>query len=242
MNTSTAWIEADIQDAVATIWLARPEAGNRLSNAMAQALADALDAASARRRIVVLRARGEAFCLGRAMPAPPRFPEADAQQVLREDAAPIQALYAAFARCPLPVLGLVAGRAWGIGTVIAARCDLCLCSADSSFALRELERGIPPCIAMAPLLDRMTPKALAHLVFEAQPIDAESARLSGLVGRVVPRQQLEQEAQALMERMLSFPDAALRAVKQFISTAPRGQEDQAVRYGAALLAGVLGSR
>ncbi|MCR6476838.1 enoyl-CoA hydratase/isomerase family protein [Variovorax sp. ZS18.2.2] len=237
----TSWIGCDVQGDVATLRLQRPEANNRLTNAMALALAAALDAARDS-RVIVLRAQGTDFCLGRDMAPPPPGAGVNAADVLRDDAAPIQALYDAFGRCRSPVVGIVTGRAWGIGLVLATRCDLTLCEEDSSFALRELERGIPPCIAMAPLLDRMPAKALAHLVFGAEPIGAREALAAGIVGRVVESRRLQTESDALVKRLLSFPAPAVQAVKQFLATAPRHHEPNAVLYGASLLANVLGSR
>ena len=235
------WIGCSARDEVVTLQLQRPEAGNRLTNAMALALAHALEAARDS-RVIVLRAEGADFCLGREMAPPPPGTGVNAADVLREDAGPIQALYEAFGRCRSPVLGLVAGRAWGIGLILAARCDLTLCAHDSSFALRELERGIPPCIAMAPLLDRMPAKALAHLVFGAEPISAGAALADGIVGRVVASDRLQAEGDALVQRLLSFPVPAVQAVKQFLTTAPRHHETNAAFYGAGLVANVLGSR
>jgi glutamate 5-kinase len=71
---------------------------------------------------------------------------------------------------------VVQGRAWGIGTVFAAMCDVTIASRDASFRLGELERGIPPCIAMSALLDRMLSKALAWLVYSADPRKDPQAR------------------------------------------------------------------
>lgn len=241
MAHEAAWIGFEREGERAVIELRRPAEGNRLTNGMALVLAEALDACN-HAGVIVLRAQGADFCLGRDMAPPRPGSGVTAADVLRDDAAPIEALYAAFGRCRAPVVGLVSGRAWGIGSVLAARCDLTLCSDDSSFALRELERGIPPCIALAPLLDRMPTKALAHLVFGAEPIGAVEALAAGIVGRVVARDALQAEGEALVQRLLSFPSAAVLAVKQYLATAPRHHETNAVRYGAALLANVLGSR
>ncbi|RSZ39741.1 MULTISPECIES: enoyl-CoA hydratase/isomerase family protein [unclassified Variovorax] len=237
----SSWVGYEVQAGVAAIRLQRPQAGNRLTNDMALALAEALDAGR-ESRVIVLCAEGPDFCLGREMAPPPPGAGVSAADVLRDDAAPIQQLYEAFGRCRAPVLGIVSGRAWGIGLVLAARCDLTLCTPDSSFALRELERGIPPCIAMAPLLDRMPAKALAHLVFGAEPIDANAALAAGIVGGIVEDSRLQAEGNALVQRLLAFPAPAVQAVKQYLATAPRHHESNAVLYGAGLLANVLGSR
>jgi enoyl-CoA hydratase/carnithine racemase len=225
---------------VTTITLARPE-GNRLTNDMARALAGALDAARAS-RVIVLRARGADFCLGRDMAPPPAGANVNAQDVLRDDAAPIVALYDAFRRVRQPVLCLIEGRAWGIGMVLAGVADLTLAAAGSSFRLRELERGIPPCIAMAPLLDRMPVKALGYLVLSADEMDAATALATGVISRVVAADALEAAASSLIDRLLSFPDEAVQAVKQYLASAPRHNEANAILLGASMLGNVLGSR
>jgi enoyl-CoA hydratase/carnithine racemase len=226
---------------IMTITLARADADNRLTNAMAASVAQALDAA-ADARLLVLRADGQDFCIGRDMEPPAPGSRVTAADVLRDDAAPIVALYDALRRRQQPLVGRVQGRAWGIGLVLAAVCDYTLAAQDSTFRLRELERGIPPCIAMAPLLDRMPPKAIGALVYDAQERSADWALAAGLVSQVVPAAQLDTELDALTRRLLDFPAPAVQAVKQYLATAPRGNEAAAVQYGASLLANVLASR
>jgi len=215
--------------------------GSRLSNPMALALANALDAAGDC-RVILIRGQGADFCLGRSLAPPPAGAGVNALDVLRDDAGPIIALYAAFARRSQPVVGAIQGRAWGIGLVLAAICDLSFITAQGSFALRELERGIPPCIAMAPLLDRIAAKALARLVYTASEADAAWAVAQGIASEVVPSESLDARAREAAEKLASFPVEAVAAVKRFLVHAPRGDESKAVQFGASLLANVLGSR
>ncbi|MBI2771958.1 MAG: enoyl-CoA hydratase/isomerase family protein [Burkholderiales bacterium] len=226
---------------ILTISIARADAGNRLTNEMAGALADALDAAGDS-RVILLRALGPDFCLGRDIEPPAPGAGVRALDVLRDDAGPIIALYAALARRNQPIVGLVQGKAWGIGLVLAAMCDLSFAAQGSSFRLRELERGIPPCIAMAPLLHRLPGKALAHLVYTAGEMDAAWALANGVVSEIADGAALERRAREAAERIVSFPPEAVDAVKQFMAHAPRSDESKAVLYGASLLANVLGSR
>ena len=228
-------------DAVATIVLSRPEAGNRLTNAMAAALAQALRDAHAS-RVIVLRGAGDDFCIGRDMAPPAAGAGVSPLDVMRDDAQPMIELFDAFARCRAPILAEVQGRAWGIGTVFAGIADLTLASSDASFRLGELERGIPPGIALSALLDRVPPKWLAHLVYSADAADAQSALAAGLVGRVVERGTLHATRDALVQRMLGFPQDALEAVKRYLSTAPHHDPALALQYGSSLLSNVLASR
>lgn len=234
-------IRARREGKILTIAIDRVDAGNRLTNEMVAALAAALDSAGDS-RVIVLRAQGPDFCLGRDIEPPEPGSRVRALDVLRDDAAPIVALYDALRRRRQPLVGMVQGRAWGIGLVLAAVCDLTLAAEGSSFRLRELERGIPPCIAMAPLLDRLPGKALTHLVYTAGEMGAAWALAHGVVSEIVPAAALESRAQEAAEKIISFPPEAVQAVQQFLATAPRFDESKAVLYGASLLANVLGSR
>ncbi|MES2185487.1 MAG: enoyl-CoA hydratase/isomerase family protein [Pseudomonadota bacterium] len=239
--TTTRFIHSTRQDRVTTITIDRAAEGNRLSNAMALDLIAALDAAHDC-PVVVLRAAGPDFCLGRDMQPPPPGSNVSALDVLRDDAGPMMALYDAFRRRKDPVIAVVSGKAWGIGLVLAAVCDMTIAARDVTFRLRELERGIPPCIAMAPLIDRIPAKALGYLVLSAEEMDAQAALVFGVVSTVVPAAELDGKLAALVERLLSFPPAAVAAVKLYLATAPRHSAAGAEHYGASLLANVLASR
>ncbi len=227
---------------VITLTLDRMDQDNRMSNGMIEALTAALGDVAASCRLIVLRANGPDFCLGRDMPPPPVGSNTTAEQVLRDDAAPVLALFDAVLSCPVPLLCAVQGRAWGIGLVLAAMADISVASDDVSFRLRELERGIPPCLAMAPLVDRIPTLALSHLVLTAGQVDASLALSWGLIGEQCARPQLDERVHQLSERVLGFPNAAVLAVKRYLAHAPRYQVKAAASQGAQLLAQVLAAR
>jgi enoyl-CoA hydratase/carnithine racemase len=208
---------------------------------MAAALGTALDA-SAQSRVIVLRGAGNDFCIGRDMQPPAPGARVTANEVLQTDAQPMLALFDAFRRCRQPVLAVVRGKAWGIGTVFAALADVTYAAADATFRLGELERGIPPALALSALIDRMPPKAVAHLVYSAEPINAPAALAAGLLSRVVEPANLDEAVDAFVTRLLTFAPETVRAVKQYLATAPRFSEAEAAVYGSSLLANVLSSR
>ena len=63
-----------------------------------------------------------------------------------------------------------------------------------------------------------------------------------MVSRLAAPGELDAALAETLERLLSFPDAAVRAVKQYLATAPRNNEAHAALYGASLLGNVLSSR
>ncbi len=234
-------VEHREQGAISTITLNRADAGNRLTNAMAAALGAALGA-SAQSRVIVLRGAGADFCLGRDMQPPAPGARVSPAEILRTDAQPMLALFDALRRCRQPVVAVVRGKAWGIGTVFAALADVTYAATDATFRLGELERGIPPALALSALIDRMPPKAVAHLVYSAEPIAAPAALAAGLVSRVVEPAGLEDAVDEFIARLLSFAPETVLAVKQYLATAPRFSEAEAALYGSSVLANVLSSR
>lgn len=226
---------------VARITLARAEAGNRLTNAMAADLAAALDAADDARAIV-LAGEGADFCIGRDMPPPAPGSGATPASVMRDDAQPMLDLLATFRRRRQPVVVRVQGRAWGIGTVFAALADVTIAATDASFRLGELERDIPPCLALSALVDAVPAKALGWMVYSTEPMPAGSALAVGLASQVVEAAELDETVATLVRRLLGFDAAAVAAVKSYLHLAPRQDAARAADLGAALLCNVLGSR
>ena len=131
-------IEFTAAGPVATITLARPDAGNRLTNAMAASVAAALEA-SGTSRVIVLRGAGADFCLGRDMQPPAPGANVSPLEVMRDDTTPMIELFDAFRRRKQPIVALVQGRAWGIGTVFAGLCDVTFATTNASFRLAEVK-------------------------------------------------------------------------------------------------------
>lgn len=226
-------------DKVTTITLNRPESGNRLTNEMAATIARTV-AAAAHGRVIVLRGAGENFCLGRELPAQAREPlTALAAEAVHAD--PILSLAAAFERTPVPIVGIVRGRVVGGGCAIAALCDVTIASEDATFELPELRHGIPPCLAMAALAPRVPLKAIVHLVYSAEPIDARRALAVGLVSEVVPEAELDDRAKALVERLCGFAPPAVQAVKRYMRSAPALDREAAAELARNLITNVVTS-
>ena len=71
---------------------------------------------------------------------------------------------------------------------------------------------------------------------------ADAALATGLISAVIPADALEARLQSFIERLLSFPPAAVTAVKQYLGAAPHGDAEAAAIFGASMLSNVLASR
>ena len=237
----TDHVRCETEGAVTTITLNRPDCGNLISNETGAEIARMLDAAGGS-RVVVLCGAGKDFCLGRDTAAlRAAGPLRTALDAREKNTEPALALYAAFRRTTVPVLAVVRGGAIGLGCALAALCDVSIASDDARFQLPEMDHGIPPCLAMSALLGHVPVKAIMDLVYSTEPIDAQRALAVGIVSRVVPARDLDQAVEAYVKKMVSRSTASVRAVKEYLRSAPGMDPQGAADFGSNLLAGVLAS-
>jgi enoyl-CoA hydratase len=198
---------------VTTITLNRPDIGNRQDDATLAELTQMIDAAAKESRLILFKAAGEDFCLGREAMGKPG-PALEAYK-MRARADTIFDLYEAFRRSRAPIIGVVRGRAAGLGCALAALCDITIASDMARFQLPEMAHNIMPTIAMSALVDRMPRKAATYLIYSTQEIDATKALMFGIVSDVVPAAELDSAVGKLLERLKQTPVAALMAVKEY---------------------------
>ena len=138
---------------------------------------------------------------------------------VRERAETIFNLYGAFRNAKVPIIGVVQGRAVGLGCALAALCDITIASDRARFQLPEMSHRIMPTIAMSALVDRVPRKAATYMVYSTQEIDAHKALTFGLVSNVVPASELDA---AVAESRGAFQKNAaggLLAVKEYARSA-----------------------
>lgn len=203
---------------VTTITLNRPDAGNRQTDATWAQVTQMFDDAAKDSRLILFKGAGEDFCMGReAMGQQPATPlEAYA---VRERSETIFNLYGAFRNARAPIVGVVQGRAVGLGCALAALCDITIASDRARFSFPETAHRIMPTIAFSALVDRVPRKAATFMMYSAQEIDAHNALLFGLASNVVPAGELDGAVATLVEHIKKMPLAAVLALKEYARAA-----------------------
>ncbi|HKB25244.1 MAG TPA: enoyl-CoA hydratase [Methylomirabilota bacterium] len=117
---------------------------------------------------------------------------------------------------PTPTIAQVHGHCVAAGLMLACMCDLIVCDETARFA--------NPVVAMAMagvqlLIEpwEIGARKAKELLFTAEAIDAAEAHRLGLVNRVAPGGRLEDEVDALADRIASLPAFAVRTVKKSIN-------------------------
>jgi enoyl-CoA hydratase len=205
---------------VARVTLNRPEPHNAIHFPLVAELHDALDAVAADRdcRVVVLTGAGRGFCSGLDLkdfgssPAPGTHPRATAGTSGQEFMA---SLTTHLRDTPQVVVAAVNGPAYGGGLGLAAACDLRIAGVSATFCSAFITTGMTGTdIGVSYTLPRLIGASRAFdLMLTGRAIDAAEAERIGLVARVVPDDQLADEALALASHLAGYTELGLRMTK-----------------------------
>jgi enoyl-CoA hydratase len=201
-----------VADGVATLTLNRPESRNALNLEMCDRLIACCSECSSNAaiRLVLVRASGPVFCAGADLKERQGMNEAQ----VRERRMKGFAAYAALEALPMPAIAVVQGPAVGSGCEIAGACDFIVATPEASFRTPEAIRGT---VGATQRLPRILGKRLAKdLMFTGRILGAEEARAAGLVARVVPASDLENELEQIKGEILKAPQPSLRLAKRCI--------------------------
>src|SRR5512133_3585803 len=202
------------QDArgVVTLTLNRPKAFNALSEAMLTQLQREFNAIASDEsvRVVVIAAKGKAFCAGHDLKQMRADPSMEYYERLF---AQCSEMMLTIQRLPVPVIARVQGIATAAGCQLVAMCDLAVAASDARFAVSGVNLGLfcsTPSVALSRNLGR---KAAFEMLVTGEFITAEQAREKGLVNRVVAPEALDAEVERLVAAIVAKPAAAIAVGK-----------------------------
>jgi enoyl-CoA hydratase/carnithine racemase len=220
---------------VTTLTLNRPGQYNAMTGAVLAALQSELDdiAQDSSIRVVILAAKGKAFCAG--------------HDLKEMRARPDQAYYTAlFKQCsrimmtinqlPQPVIAKVQGMATAAGCQLVAACDLAVAVDTARFATSGIRVGLfcsTPAVAVSRNLSR---KQAMEMLLTGEFMDAQTALQQGLINRVAPAEELDATVQVLAEAITSKSSVAVATGKEmFYKQLELGME-AAYQYASEVMA------
>lgn len=201
------------ENSVLKLSLSRPEVRNAMNEELINGLYDFFktrDFSSS--RAVVLRGEGEFFCAGgdlnwmkSSMDKSPEENEKDALQLAK--------MIRAVDECPVPVICLVQGGAFGGGVGLVAGSDIVIADSTARFSLSEVKLGLIPATIGPMVLRKIGYSQARRLYLTGLIFDASQAQSFNLVHEVVGGQAQMQESlnSYLKELGRSGPQAVRRA-------------------------------
>ena len=228
----------EVKDHVAIITLNRPEAKNAFSIEMITLWNEYLKNARNDNnvRCIIVTGKGDTFCSGGDIQemAEGRLRSWDMKNFVWEG---VHRIVLSLEDLDKPVIAAINGAAMGAGMDMAIMCDIRICSDKARLAESYINMGVVPGDGGAYFLPRLvgTSKAL-ELLLTGDVINPEEALKLGIVNRVVPHEDLMDEALKLAVKIAEKPPLAVRMVKRAVYQAQNSSLRSHLDYISSQLA------
>jgi enoyl-CoA hydratase/carnithine racemase len=206
----------ETRDAVAKITINRPEKRNALSRDTIREILTLFEDVRKDDSIAVVLTTGAgdvAYCAGRDLS---EFPtEGGKNRGIDRRAEPRAYHVAEMIRTfPKVTIAVVNGYCLGGGITLLLPHDLAIASDKAQFGLPEIMRGFLPYPIIATIFKTLIPTKLAfEMILTGKNWDAKKSLDAGLINRVVPHDQLQDEAWKWGEEIAKFDKITLKYCK-----------------------------
>ncbi|MBW8483301.1 enoyl-CoA hydratase/isomerase family protein [Actinomadura parmotrematis] len=222
---AAAGLLLEIDGAVATIALNRPERRNAMTFATWRALAKIGRSLPAEVRVVVLRGEGKLFSAGIDLSMFSGGGEgfSDGADRAATDAfiAELQQGYTWLRDPRYVTIAQVHGHAIGGGFQLALACDIRVIADDARFCMKEPALGlVPDLTGTKPLVEIVGLNRALELCLTARTVEAAEAHRLGLAETVVPAAELDAAVADLTASLLAVNAGAAVATKRLLQEAP----------------------
>lgn len=210
MSYSTVIV--DQRNYVGFITLNRPEQFNTFSSEMATELNQALVQLDNEKdvRVIIVKGAGKAFSTGIDLS---EFSGKSLRQY-REWVGLMEQMSHVIAYMKKPVIASVHGFAVANGAGLVAACDLAVVAEGTKIGATAINVGLFCMGPAVPMSRSLGKKRCLEMVLTGDMIDAEDAERWGLVNKVVPADQLEEETMTLANKLVEKSPLALQMGKQ----------------------------
>ena len=200
---------------IATIYINRPEKLNALNKATIQELHETLKMVDENPdvRVIIITGSGEkAFVAGADIA---EFAHFSADEGAQLSAKGQQILFDYIEKMKTPVIAAINGFALGGGLELAMACHFRIASENAKMGLPETSLGVIPGYGGTQRLPQIIGKGRAmEMIMTAGMIDAETAKIYGLVNHVVPQEDLFSTYMTIATRIMkNSPVAISKAIE-----------------------------
>ncbi len=210
---------------VAVITLDEPKKLNALSSDIRQGVLESLAKIEDddEIRVAIITGSGDkAFCAGADI-SNFSFEPNDVSSFLRE----IFSFLTAAERCSKPIIAAINGLTLGGGFEFAISCDFIISSDQAKFGVPEIHIGLLPGFALVRLAELVGRAKAKEMSMLGETISAATACDLGIALKVVPHEQLMDEAMAFAKKIAAKPRMAISMAK---SAYNRGLGGDDIRY------------
>jgi methylglutaconyl-CoA hydratase len=230
------YIQYEISDRIGYITLNRPEKRNALSHELIAELKVAFDEAAndEQVKVIVLRARGEAFCAGADLAYLQKLQQFSYEENVA-DSNHLKDLFLKIYTLNKVVIAQIQGHALAGGCGLAAVCDFSFTVPHATFGYTEVKIGFIPAIVMVFLLRRLGESKSKQLLLSGDLVSAEEAQAQGLINYITTPDKLESDVHRFASRLITTNSAqSMSTTKQMIAAVQSMTLEQALEYASLM--------
>jgi 2-(1,2-epoxy-1,2-dihydrophenyl)acetyl-CoA isomerase len=204
------------EGAVLTLTLNRPESYNAIDPELRERLVDALGGAGERgAACVVLRGAGRGFCAGIDLKS--GSGGVTGHRLIEYMRTSTQSIVRAVLGSPVPVVTAVHGVCAGVALVLALGADHCVAADGARLSAPFVHRGLVPDGASLYLVPRLVGLARARrMLLFGEDLGATEALATGMIGEVVPAEDLDGAAARRAAALAALPTATIRYTRSML--------------------------
>ena len=192
-------------------------------------------------RVICLRSTGKSFSAGADLNWMKRMAGYSWQQNY-QDSLGLATLMQTLASTTKPTIGVIQGAAFGGGVGLVACCDIALASDKASFCLSEVKLGLIPAVISPYVIAAIGERAAKRYFVTAERFNADTALRLGLVHELFEAEQLESEAEKIIDAILANgPVAVYEAKKLIAKVANQPIEEEIIRFTAQKISDIRAS-
>lgn len=226
-------LRVDVDGAVATITLNRPDKRNAITGQMMDDLQAALrEVENGPARAAILTGAGKAFCAGMDLEGLRALVQQSAEENL-EETRRLAAMFRRLWAFPKPIIAAVNGAAIAGGCGLATLCDFALAAPAASFGYTEVRIGFLPAIVSVFLRRQVGEKIARDLLLTGRVVPAEEALRLGLVTEIVPLEKLMERSREIAKALLANSPSSLLRTKSLLRRYEEAGVDRELEWAIA---------
>ncbi len=215
----TQFSQLEIDRGVACVVLNRPEKRNALRREFIEELIGAVERVSAdpQIRVMVLKARGEAFCAGMDLgQMQERAASGAAPSEYQRDSEVYCRLLTSIYELDIPTIASVQGPALAGGMGLVCACDMVIAAESAFFMLPEPMRGITAAMVTPLLVHRTGAGNAGYMLLSNEKVGAAEAQRMGLVHDIAESGELDNRVDELIQSILGGAKSAFALTKRHL--------------------------
>jgi enoyl-CoA hydratase len=210
------YVDCSLKDKIATVTIDNPPV-NTLSDETRSELEAAFDSLASNIEnvsVVILTGAGEkSFAAGANIKDFPNLDPEKARVRLKKG----KERFLKIENFERPIICAINGLCLGAGLELAMCCDIRIAADHAKLGQPEINLGVIPGSGGTQRLSRLVGEGIAkELIYTGRFVSAEESKSIGLVNKVVPLENLMDEAMEMAKLLTSKPPLALRAAKDTI--------------------------